>query len=360
MMKLEPKSAESPASFASSVIVSVAVSMAALMCGTKQSDESTVARGQRLYASVCALCHGTQGEGYRADDAPRLAGQEFLTRANDAFLERAILEGRPGTTMSAWSKARGGPLSDDDAAAIADFLRTWQTERSVPLGVAIIAGDPVKGQVVYGAECQGCHGIKGESGRYANIGNPVFLASTTDEFIRDAIVGGRSQTPMMAYGSRLSPEAIGDLVALVRSWQRPIDGPETLPPGPGSLEHVVLNEGGPEPPWDPAVGFIAVDTVEAFIESGGALVLADARPPSDYGGSHISGAISVPFFDVKSYLPEIPKDRFVVTYCSCPHAESGAAADVFRAQGYPRVAVLDEGFATWRSRGYPTRSGGKP
>lgn len=89
-------------------------------------------------------------------------------------------------------------------------------------------------------------------------------------------------------------------------------------------------------------------------------VLADARAASDYSGGHIAGAISVPFYKVEPYLPEIPKERFVITYCACPHAESGVAAANFRAKGYSRVAVLDEGFEVWRSRGYPIRSGGTP
>jgi cytochrome c oxidase cbb3-type subunit 3/ubiquinol-cytochrome c reductase cytochrome c subunit len=96
------------------------------------------------------------------------------------------------------------------------------------------------------------------------------------------------------------------------------------------------------------------------MDRGVSFVLADARAPSDYSGSHIEGAISVPFYRVREYSPELPKDQFIITYCACPHAESGAAAGELRLRGFPRVAVLDEGFKVWRSRGYPVRSGGKP
>lgn len=165
---------------------------------------------------------------------------------------------------------------------------------------------------------------------------------------------------MPAFASRLDATKVADLVALVRSWQRPVDGPETLPPGPGGLKDVVFNNGGPDPAWDPKAEFIPADAVRAAMEGGASFIIADARPASDYGGGHVAGAISVPFYRVEAFLPEMPKEKYVITYCSCPHAESGHAASILRSRGYPRVAVLDEGFKVWRARGYPVRSGGEP
>jgi len=322
--------------------------------------ESPVIRGQRLYAETCALCHGANGEGYVADEAPKLAGQELLAHASDDFLRTAILQGRPGTTMSAWSRDRGGPLERSDADAMVALLRSWQEEPSVTLDPAPIPGDAARGLTTYEAECRGCHGTRGEDGRYLQVGNPVFLASATDAYLRVAMERGRAGTPMPAFGSRLDAGKTADLVALLRSWQRPVDGPETLPPGPGALKDVVLNPGGPDPAWDPAAQFLPADVVKAAMDGGASLVIADARPPSDYGGGHIAGAISVPFYRVEEFMPELPRGKYVITYCSCPHAESGHAASVLRARGYPRVAVLDEGFKVWRTRGYPVRSGGEP
>lgn len=340
-------------------VVLLAIAVSSLTCGGEPTETPAV-RGERLYADTCALCHGPRGEGYRADDAPRLAGQEFLATASDQFLRTAIMDGRPGTTMSAWSHERGGPFSTADADAIVAFMRTWQTVPSVSLSVEPITGDTVRARPLYDSECRGCHGENGQNGRYAQLGNPVFLASASDGFLRAAIERGRSQTPMPEFAERLSSTSVSDLVALVRSWQRPVDGPETLPPEPGQLTDVVQNPGGPEPEWDPKAEFVPADSVKAAMERGVTFVLADARPPSDYSGGHIAKAISVPFFKVEPYLPEIPRERFIITYCACPHAESGAAAAIFRARGYSRVAVLDEGFKVWRERGYPVRSGGKP
>jgi cytochrome c oxidase cbb3-type subunit 3 len=342
-----------------SVVALLTTAAASLTCGGEPTEAPAV-RGQRLYADTCALCHGSQGEGYRADDAPRLAGQELLSTASDAFLRTAIMDGRPGTTMSAWSHERGGPFSTADADATVAFMRTWQTVPSVSLSVEPIVGDTAQARPVYDSECRTCHGENGENGRYPQLSNPVFLASASDGYLRAAIERGRSQTPMPAFADRLSPANVSNLVALLRSWQRPVDGPESLPPEPGNLSDVVQNPGGPEPTWDPKAQFVPADSIKAAMDEGLTFVLADARPRSDYSGGHIAGAISVPFYNVEPYLPQIPNDRFVITYCACPHAESGAAAAIFRARGYQRVAVLDEGFKIWRERGYPVRSGPKP
>src|ERR1700761_7902702 len=81
-------------------------------------------RGAALYARMCAVCHGPSGEGYAADHAPALAQPNFLASASDAYLRKAVARGRAGTTMSAWSQARGGPLVDADVDAVVAYLRT--------------------------------------------------------------------------------------------------------------------------------------------------------------------------------------------------------------------------------------------
>jgi rhodanese-related sulfurtransferase len=54
---------------------------------------------------------------------------------------------------------------------------------------------------------------------------------------------------------------------------------------------------------------------------------------------------------------EIPRDRDVVLYCSCPSEESSArAALLLRRNGIARVHPLLGGFDAWRERNYPTES----
>jgi len=70
-------------------------------------------------------------------------------------------------------------------------------------------------------------------------------------------------------------------------------------------------------------------------------------------GEHIAGAVSVPFYDPSPYFAALPKDTWLVCYCACPHAESGQLAQQLGAQGFTKVAVLDEGLGVWKARGYP-------
>ena len=60
---------------------------------------------------------------------------------------------------------------------------------------------------------------------------------------------------------------------------------------------------------------------------------------------------------IEEALGKLPKDHWVVTYCACPHAISGQAADRLRKAGFQKVGVLDEGFPYWKEQGYPTLQG---
>jgi mono/diheme cytochrome c family protein len=64
-----------------------------------------------MYATLCAHCHGPEATGYAADRAPSLVNPTFLESANDLFLHLSIEHGRPGTSMAAYGKSAGGPLS---------------------------------------------------------------------------------------------------------------------------------------------------------------------------------------------------------------------------------------------------------
>lgn len=315
-------------------------------------------RGKELYGKYCDFCHGETGKGYAADEAPALANDDLLTIASDAYLEGAILRGRPNTTMSAWSVAAAGPIGAADAASLVAFLRTWQTK---PLALAdareVPKGDAAAGAKVWATTCASCHGKEGHGGKYNALANPELLASASDGFLATTIEKGRAGTPMKGFGDKLSAAQVGDLVALLRSWQKPPDTIVELPPKPGELKNVVVNPRGPQPAFDAKADFVPVDTVKKEMDRGATMVILDARAPGDYARMHVAGSLSVPFYDAEKYASQIPKDRFILTYCACPHAASVKLRDALRKLGYPRVAVLDEGILAWRDRGYPVRGG---
>jgi membrane protein DedA with SNARE-associated domain/rhodanese-related sulfurtransferase len=71
----------------------------------------------------------------------------------------------------------------------------------------------------------------------------------------------------------------------------------------------------------------------------------------------ILGAIHLSPKDVASRHLEIPRDRDIVLYCSCPNEETSArAALLLRKRGIRRVRPLLGGLDAWRERNYPVSS----
>lgn len=334
----------------------------AALAETTMDAAALADRGKTLYARYCDFCHGKEGKGYAADEAPALASDDLLTIATDDYLRDAIMKGRPGTTMSAWGLGRGGPLGGDDAAAIVVYLRGWQKGPLQKLEKRDDAstGDATRGATLYSAQCAKCHGAKGTGGKYNALANAELLAAASDEFLAYTIEHGRSGTPMSAF-PQLTKQNVDDILALLRSWQKSPDQKLDLPPKPGELKNVVMNPKGPDPAsFKSDADFIPVDTVKKELDRGASMIIVDARAPGDYALMHVAGAISVPFYTVNEYAAQIPKDKWILTYCACPHAASVKARDALRALGYRRVAVLDEGINVWRDRGYPVRGSTKP
>lgn len=312
----------------------------------------TAEHGAALYGRMCAVCHGADGEGYRADQATALAHPDFLASVSDAFLAFAIVHGRQGTTMSAWGKQRGGPLDDRDVASLILHLRSWQKTPSIPRDDAL-AGNPERGKATFTEKCERCHGRKAP---YVRITNRQWLVHADPAFIRHAIVEGRRGTKMPAYGETLDASTIDDVIAYLRAqphWMVPGEVPGSAPETPLPLGPV-LNPKGPAPRGFRAFpAMTSVSVVGPELKRGAKMMLLDARVPSDYLALHIEGAVSVPFYDPAPYVDQLPRDTWLVCYCGCPHAESGQLARQLRELGFRKVTVLDEGLYVWQERGFP-------
>ncbi|HLK40666.1 MAG TPA: c-type cytochrome, partial [Polyangiaceae bacterium] len=303
--------------------------------------------GRELYGRMCAVCHGRAGEGYAADHATALAHPDFLSSVSDSYLRTAITYGRTGTTMSAWATTLGGPLHGEDVDALVAYVRTWQKTPSLVLDQRPLAGDSDRGRPLFVRECAVCHGADGRGGPEVHIGNHDLLESASNGFLRYAITRGRSGTKMPAFGPNLGEGGVEDLIAALRGLPpasrmppRPTWPPARVPPIP--LGPVPLHPHGPEP-----VGFrgqgqtTSAETVKGQLDRGARMAILDARAPSDYANEHIAGAVSVPFYDPEPYVASLPRDAWLVCYCSCPHAESGQLAAKLDAKGFKKVTVLD-------------------
>lgn len=320
---------------------------------TNENRSPALAEGARLYRTYCGLCHGDDGEGYAADHANALAHSAFLATASDAFLRVAIEQGRPGTAMAAYAQRYGGPLTPSEVDALLAFLRSKQRGPSVDVDAFRADAHGLDARPIYERECAGCHGERGQGVTALSLDNPTFTATATDGFVRAAIAGGREDTAMPAFETRLRADEIDALTAYVRGFGRreEVRRPSAIP---ADLEVVIHPEGG-APTFTLREGrFVSSAQVAAALAEGKRMILLDARAPSDWALFHIPGAIPVPYYAIDDLVERLPNDdTFIVAYCACPHAASGHVVDALRERGFANTAVLDEGILVWRDLGHP-------
>jgi len=185
--------------------------------------EAAVKAGAGLYAENCAACHGEQGEGLVG---PPLNSRELLRTTPDDLLFSLTRTGVPGTNMPAWGQAFGGPFTDEQVNQLIAYLRAWE-----PTAPQIVVEqrmpDPVRGATLFETTCFICHGQHGSGTEIAPaINDRERLSQFEDDWYRAVISNGRPAKGMPTWGTVLSPEQIGDLVALIRAWR---DG-LTVPP----------------------------------------------------------------------------------------------------------------------------------
>jgi|ERR1041385_4445029 rhodanese-related sulfurtransferase len=108
-------------------------------------------------------------------------------------------------------------------------------------------------------------------------------------------------------------------------------------------------------PAAPAVETISVEELKTKLSGGQPVMIIDVRGAESYASatSTIKGAVHFKVRKLKSRLvypplKDLPKDREIVTYCSCPKDEASiAAAQILQASGFKRVRVLQGGWQEW-------------
>jgi mono/diheme cytochrome c family protein len=93
-------------------------------------ETALVTTGHQLWRLDCSSCHGDNGQG---GVGPALRSSQFLTSTTDDQMHRIVAAGISGTPMPAWWDEFGGPLTDDQIAALVAYVRSWQKNApSVP------------------------------------------------------------------------------------------------------------------------------------------------------------------------------------------------------------------------------------
>ena len=102
---------------------------------------------------------------------------------------------------------------------------------------------------------------------------------------------------------------------------------------------------------------ITVDELHQKLETGENPIILDLRSHAELerDPSLIRGARHMTMEEVKLWQHEIPRDRDIILYCSCPNEVSSArTALLLHRNGILRVRPLLGGIDAWRERNYPT------
>ncbi len=191
-------------------------------------DNNLIAKGGWLYTNNCYRCHltyeiGRQGKGFQPEQ-----------------LYRTIREGKISTQMTPFSRLLGGPFSNKDIKAVAEYILLWEKTQE-PLAIAPqlmtppaldpsdfkpirltrfpqVHGDNKAGKTLFITHCATCHGSFGEG----YIG-PSFLkrkwVTRPDLFIKSVVRKGIPGSLMKSWdqgnGGKLSAKDIEDVVSYV-------------------------------------------------------------------------------------------------------------------------------------------------
>jgi membrane protein DedA with SNARE-associated domain/rhodanese-related sulfurtransferase len=101
---------------------------------------------------------------------------------------------------------------------------------------------------------------------------------------------------------------------------------------------------------------ITVDELRRMQEAKENVFIVDLRSEVDLQENPVVIAGALHFFpkDLETRHQEVPRDRDVVLYCSCPNEATAArAALLLRKRGITRVRPLLGGIDAWRERNYP-------
>jgi cytochrome c oxidase subunit 2 len=191
---------------------------------TQSQVAGDVAAGQQGYA-VCAACHGAQGEGNPALNAPKLAGQ------GDWYLKRQLQNYKSG--------ARGTNEKDTFGKMMAPMAATLADEAAINNVVAYIKTLPdqpapatvikhgTRGSTIY-ENCSACHGAAGQGVQATNAprlkGMSDWYMVTQLKNFRQGVRGAHMKDPygpqMVSMAAMLTDDkSIDDVVAHVNTFK---------------------------------------------------------------------------------------------------------------------------------------------
>ena len=168
-------------------------------------DPQALKMGQRLFATNCAQCHGTDARG--SFGFPNLTDNDWLYGGAPEQIETTIAHGRSGA-MPAWEAA----LGNQGVVDVANYVITL-SGRSADTKLA------AAGAQQFAIYCMGCHGADAKGNQQIgapNLSDNVWLYGGSPLLIQQTIRYGRNNT-MPAWLDRLGAERVHLLAAYVYS-----------------------------------------------------------------------------------------------------------------------------------------------
>jgi cytochrome c oxidase subunit 2 len=189
---------------------------------TQNVVAGNAAVGAAQYA-VCAACHGQQGEGLQALNAPKIAGQEpwYLRRQLENY--KSGLRGAHDDDIYGKQMAPMASTLVNDAAIenVIAYIQTFPDNPSPPT----VDGDVVNGQRLYNT-CAYCHGKDAQGIQAINAPR---MAGMTDWYLASQLknfrAGIRGEHPQDFYGKQMgfmgrsiqNDKLVNDLVAYINT-----------------------------------------------------------------------------------------------------------------------------------------------
>ena len=136
-----------------------------IMTAENASAAGDPAKGKAAYA-VCAACHGANGMGNKALNAPQIAGQEpwYLERQLNNF-KGGIRGANPKDTYGMQMRPMALTLANDQAVSdMAAYVSSMPASKPLE---STVKGDATAGKASY-MICQTCHGPKGGGNKALN------------------------------------------------------------------------------------------------------------------------------------------------------------------------------------------------
>ncbi|MGB4246160.1 MAG: c-type cytochrome [Pseudohongiellaceae bacterium] len=183
------------------------------------------AAGQQQYA-VCASCHGQQGEGNPALNAPKLNGlQSWYIERQLKYYQQGVRGAHPDDVYGRQMAPMASMLSTDEAVR---NVAAYISQLPVTDAPATVSGNAANGMSIYNANCAACHGKDGK-GSWATdapnlVGMSDWYAYTQLNNFKAEIRGAHSdddygeQMVSMATAMR-NEEQLNDVLSYINSLQ---------------------------------------------------------------------------------------------------------------------------------------------